>query len=136
MRRSAWLAIVALLFGVFFLSGRGLPGADPTGLAGSYEVIGWEPGSDFDSPAAYSGRVVLREQGAGYHFEGTVDGERFYGVGLYYPERQTLGLVFRGENGKVGETLLVREGNILTGNWIYLDGDQGKAGKEVWRRMK
>lgn len=109
--------------------------SDP--LEGNWNVTGWEPGAGANDDPTYTGQVTLRKRGDGYAFDGTIDGGEYFGVGLFDAKASTLSLAFQGPSGEdTGLTVFVLKGNTMEGRWLYLTDDEGRAGKEVWKRSK
>ena len=97
--------------------------------AGPYKVAG----SDTGGGGGYEGSVILTFKDTVYTFEGVVDGQDYRGSGLYDQQSRVLALAFQGaDQGEQGLTLLRWDGNVLKGNWTYLDNPDGELGIEEW----
>ncbi len=109
--------------------------ADP--LEGMWNVAGWEPGAAKAEEPVYEGRATIRKHGDGYVFEGIIDGGEYFGIGLFDEMSATLSLAFQGPSGNdSGLTVLKFSDDTLTGRWLYLADEDGRAGREVWTREK
>jgi hypothetical protein len=129
--RKAALVLVALV---------GLCGpiyAADNNLAGSYTARGWDPGDLESDKPSYSGTAQLKEHGDLLLYEGEMDGHSYVGVGIFHPESKTLALHFTEvDSGRVGVAHFSCGLNELSGLWAWLKDQQGKLGKEIWRRKK
>lgn len=99
--------------------------------AGVYDVSGWNPGLD-DGPPSYAGIATIWANGDAYLFEANMDGQRYTGVGIFDARDDVLALQFNGTDGS-GLTLLKRDGDVLSGSWIFSDSPS-RSGRERWIR--
>ncbi len=128
----------AILFLVALLAlATTAPAASPDPLEGNWDVTGWEPGTPTTGEPTYSGQVSLHKRGEAYAFEGSIDGGEYFGIGLFDPKAQTLSLAFQGPSGEdTGLTVFVLKNGVMEGRWIYLTDDEGRTGRETWKRSK
>ncbi len=133
--RSLFLSALLLVLALALAGTVQAAPRDP--LEGEWTITGWEPGAASGAEPTYAGRVSLRKHGDGYLFEGSIDDGDYFGVGLFDAKTATLSLTFQGPSGEdSGLTVLTLKGDALEGRWLYLTDDEGRAGREVWKRAR
>lgn len=121
-----------------FLSTGALAGdavVEPDGIAGSYVVSGWNPGSDTAAPPQYEGSVELTAWGEAWKYTGFMDDTPYVGVGVYDEATGILSLSFHSEDGsEAGAIMLKTIKGGLSGRWVFAGVGNGVLGTETWTR--
>lgn len=126
MKKLAALATLAVL-------ALPMPAWAATGLAGSYKVEGWNPGTATANKPDYTGTLLLTDVGEGVTASWTVgEGSPTHGLGILSTlgGKRLLSIGYSdGDTGGIAVYEVSADGKTLTGIW-----GPGGAGHEVNRR--
>jgi len=117
------------LFVFIFMGLSSLAMADDP--AGNYAVKGWNPGVAVTGKPSYTGSVSISKVGETYQLDWTIGGQRFGGVGFYYPDKKLLTVGFGDlKAGWFGIVNYENEGSTWKSKWAPYKG-KGNAGTEI-----
>lgn len=99
---------------------------------GTYDAVGWNPGTPADSPPGYTARVTITERGADVcTIDWDLGGQQFAAVALFDSRSQQLhGSYANLAEGWFGIISYRLEGNRWVGEWAIYNTGNGLRGRE------
>ena len=113
-------------------------------IIGRYQIVGWEPGSDFQTAGDYQGQATILKKGELYIFSSVIDGTPFSGNGIFDEASQSIAFIFEGEDGSRGVSFFRRPaleiGEEPSKNWDVRwaysgEGHSFMCGREIWQKL-
>lgn len=103
---------------------------------GTYDAVGWNPGTPADSPPGYTARVTITERGADVcTIDWDLGGQQFAAVALFDSRSQQLhGSYANLAEGWFGIISYRLEGNRWVGEWAIYNTGNGLRGRETLTR--
>jgi hypothetical protein len=109
-------------------------------IEGTYDVQGWNPGSNFKKKCEYEGTATVKKDGDSYSFTaklhnvGANEIVKYYGPCIYSSSDKILSLTWKGSDKTEGCDIFYQTEKGFDVDWVYLNEKEGKLGKEIWTK--